>query len=197
MRYTAIAEMGNSLVEILRTFMVPDTISNPDHIGLCSPADKGDLAVGIYLYDIRESEEIRGNSMIMSDPVRQRYPSSFLTLYYMITAYSNGDIKYRSEEEHKILGRIVQVLADHAVLEDKVQAGGSPDGETLATIEMQNLSLEDKMRIWNVPNTAYKTSLFYKIGPVEIESERTKDAHRVLDAVFTFRHQEKGEGQNE
>lgn len=91
MRHTAIAEIGNTLAEILRTSMVPDTIANPDHIGLCSPADKGDLAVGIYLYDIRESEEIRGNSMVMVDPSRQRYPSSFLTLYYMITAYSNGD----------------------------------------------------------------------------------------------------------
>lgn len=191
MRHTAIAEIGNTLAEILRTSMVPDTIANPDHIGLCSPADKGDLAVGIYLYDIRESEEIRGNSMVMVDPSRQRYPSSFLTLYYMITAYSNGDIKYRAEEEQKILGRVVQVLADHGVLEGQVQAEGSPDGETTATVEMQNLSMEDKLRVWNVPNTAYKTSLFYKVGPVEIESERTREARRVLDAAFAVEHREK------
>lgn len=191
MRHTAIAETGNALAELLRTYMVPEVIMNPDHIGLCSPAEKGDLEVGIYLYDVRENEEVRSHSMIMVDSSRQKYPSSFLNLYYMITAYSNGDIKYRSEEEHKILGKIVQVYRDHAVLEQMIQGTGTPDGETIPTIELLNLNLEDKMRIWSVPNTAYKTSLFYKVGPVEIESEKTKDAQRVVDITFTVEHEDR------
>ena len=184
MRHTAIAEAGNTLVEFLRTHMVPETIMNPDHIGLCSPADKGDLALGICLYDIRECEEIRSHTMIMLDPSNQKYPPSFLNLYYMFTAYSNGDIKYRAEEEQRILGRTIQILCDHAIFEHMVQGSGTPDGETVPTIEIQNLTMEEKMRIWSVPNTAYKTSLFYKLGPVEIESERTKGAQRVVDAAF-------------
>lgn len=191
MRHTAIAETGNALAELLRTYMVPEVIMNPDHIGLCSPAEKGDLEVGIYLYDVRENEEVRSHSMIIVDSSRQKYPSSFLNLYYMITAYSNGDIKYRSEEEHKILGKIVQVYRDHAVLEQMIQGTGTPDGETIPTIELLNLNLEDKMRIWSVPNTAYKTSLFYKVGPVEIESEKTKDAQRVVDITFTVEHEDR------
>lgn len=193
MRHTAIAETGTVLTEILRAYMVPEVIENPDRIGLCSPADKGDLVLCIYLYDIRECEEIRSHSMVMVDSSRQQFPSSFLNLYYMITAYSNGDIKYRAEEEHKILGKTVQVLCDHSVIEQMVQGSGLPEGETMPTIEILNLTLEDKMRIWNVPNTAYKTSLFYKVGPVEIESERMREAQRVVDIAFTVEHEDRRE----
>lgn len=193
MRHTGIAEIGSVLVDRLRTYMVPEVIMSPNHIGLCSPADKGDLALGIYLYDIRESDEIRGSSMIMVDSARQKFPSSFLNLYYMITAYSNGDIKYRAEEEQKILGRVVQIFADFATFDDMLQGIGTPEGETVPTIVMQNLSLEDKMRIWTVPDVAYKTSLFYRVGPVEIDSRKTKDAQRVVAVDFTVEHDDRGE----
>ena len=189
MRYTAIAEIGNTLAERLRIYMVPEVVMNPEHIGLCSPADKGDFMVGIYLYDIKECEEIRSHSMIMVDSKQQKYPSCFLNLYYMITAYSNGDIKYRSEEEQKILGKIVQVLQDYGVFEEMSQGKGLPDGETIPAAEMLNLPLEEKLRIWNIPNIAYKTSLFYKVGPIEIQSEKTRDTQRVVDAVFRIDHQ--------
>ena len=189
MRYTAIAEIGNTLAERLRIYMVPEVVMNPEHIGLCSPADKGDFMVGIYLYDIKECEEIRSHSMIMVDSKQQKYPSCFLNLYYMITAYSNGDIKYRSEEEQKILGKIVQVLQDYGVFEHMAQGKGLPDGETIPAAEMLNLPLEEKLRIWNIPNVAYKTSLFYKVGPIEIQSEKTRDTQRVVDAVFRIDHQ--------
>ena len=184
MRHTAIAEAGDALEELLRIYMVPEVIMNADHIGLCSPADRGDLALGIYLYDIRESEGLRSHSMVMVDSLKQKYPSSFWNLYYMITAYSNGDIKYRAKEEHRILGKTMQVLCDHAVFDNMTVAAGLPDGETVPTIEVLNLTLEDKMRIWSVPGTAYRTSLFYKLGPVEIESERRKDSQRVVDVAF-------------
>lgn len=194
MRYTAIAETGNALVEKLRTYMVPEAVLNPEHIGLCSPEEKGNLALGIYLYDIRECEEIRSHSMVMMDVRQQKYPSCFLNLYYMITAYSNGDIKYRSEEEHKLLGKTVQVLKDYGVFEHMEQGKGLPDGETMPAAELLNLPLEEKLRIWNVPDTAYKTSLFYKVGPVEIQSEKTRKVSRVIDAVFRAEQQTKREG---
>ena len=63
-KYTSIAEVGMAIVRLLRKELVPDTLQNPDAIGLCSPTDRGDYMVGIHLYDIRESEELRVNTMI-------------------------------------------------------------------------------------------------------------------------------------
>lgn len=182
MKYTAIAEVGNALVRLLKSHMVPETLQNPDHIGLCSPADRGDFEVGIYLYDVRESEDIRIHEMGEAGLSRQKYPPSHLSLYYMITAYSNGDVKYRSEEEQRLLGRVVQVLHDYAVLDGEILSAAQ--GEVTPVAEMQPLTLEEKMRVWTVPNTAYKTSLFYKVGPVEVESTRSKESKRVTDISF-------------
>ncbi len=190
MKYTAIADTGNVLVRLLRTYMAPEVVANPDHIGLYSPVDKGDRVVGVYLFDVRECKEVQSHSMIMVDPVRQQFPSTFINLFYMITAYSDGDIKYRAEEEHRILGKVIQVCRDHAVLEQMIGGEGLPEGETVPAIELLNLDLEEKMRIWNFPSMTYKTSLFYKVGPVEIASERMRKAERVMEAEFTMKQTE-------
>lgn len=52
-RSTSIADVGMSIVKLLRRELVPDTLQNPDAVGLCSPTDRGDYMVGIHLYDIR------------------------------------------------------------------------------------------------------------------------------------------------
>lgn len=185
MKSTAIADVGNALVQLLKIQMVPESLQNPDHIGLCSPVERGDFEIGIHLYDIRENKEVRSHDMVTVDTLRQKFPPVYLSLYYMVTAYSNGDIKYRSEEEQRLLGRIVQVLRDSAVFGEGVLNQDGRDPEPV--IEMLSLPLEEKMRIWSTPNTAYKTSLFYRVGPVAVESTRSREVRRVTDITFTVK----------
>ena len=96
-RSTSIADVGMSIVKLLRRELVPDTLQNPDAVGLCSPTDRGDYMVGIHLYDIRESEELRVNTMIARGTEELQYPPSYVNLYYMITVTSTGDIKFRKD----------------------------------------------------------------------------------------------------
>lgn len=189
-KYTSIAEVGMAIVRLLRRELVPDTLQNPDAIGLCSPTDRGDYMVGIHLYDIRESEELRVNTMIARGAQELLYPPSYVNLYYMITVTSTGDIKYRSEEEHKILGRIVQVLADYPCLDRETLEPVTSRKQLDVELSMQNLTLEDKMRIYSVPNAGYKLSLFYRAAPVEIESTKSRRTARVMEAEFGL--EEKG-----
>ena len=183
-KYMSIAEVGMAIVRLLRKELVPDTLQNPDAIGLCSPTDRGDYMVGIHLYDIRESEELRVNTMIARGAQELLYPPSYVNLYYMITVTSTGDIKYRSEEEHKILGRIVQVLADYPCLDRETLEPVTSRKQLDVELSMQNLTLEDKMRIYSVPNAGYKLSLFYRAAPVEIESTKSRRTVRVMEAEF-------------
>ena len=183
-KYTSIAEVGMAIVRLLRRELVPDTLQNPGAIGLCSPTDRGDYMVGIHLYDIRESEELRVNTMIARGAQELLYPPSYVNLYYMITVTSTGDIKYRSEEEHKILGRIVQVLADYPCLDRETLEPVTSRKQLDVELSMQNLTLEDKMRIYSVPNAGYKLSLFYRAAPVEIESKKSRRTVRVMEAEF-------------
>ena len=157
--HNIIADVGDALIKLLREGLVPDIIQNSEGIGACSPADRGDISLGIYLYDIRRNPAITDTGRVPVGVNQFRAPSVFLDLYYMITAYSSSDIKFRSLEEAKMLGRTMQVL---------------------------ELETEEKNRIWNIPNQPYRLSLFYKVYPVELVSEKITSITRVVETDITI-----------
>ena len=175
--YTVIADVGNTLVRLLREHMVPEVILHEDEIGLCSPADKGDFRLGLYLYDIKESEEVFENGMRLAGPGLQKRPSKYLDLYYMLTAYSMSDVKFRSEEEHRILGRAMQVFMDYGLLQENFY--GDEQGRYQVKIEQMRLNYDEKMKLWNMPNVPYRLSVYYKVFPIELVSTREKNVQRV------------------
>ena len=188
MGYSMISDVGGRMVSLLAQHLVPELIASEDGIGLCSPEEHGDLKLCLYLYDISLSKEVPPMGMVNTGLNKQSYPSTFLTLHYMVTAFSGSDIKYRAAEEHKILGRVVQVFQDYGIF--------SPDqiGEDVtmaARIEQVSMDQGEKLRLWNFPDTPYKLSLFYKVGPIEIPSDRTREITRVTSADFTLKE---GEG---
>lgn len=184
MGYEVIANTGRFLVQLLCRELVPEVILYRNSIGLCSPEEHGDFKLGIYLYDISQSEDIVAAGMIDEGVKCQRYPPVYVSLSYMITAYSDSDLKYRSGEEQKILGRVAQTMHDNSVITE-AQLG---DGVSMsARIEMLRIEQYEKVRLWNFPNIPYKLSLFYKVGPVEISSEKTREVARVRDIRFQFK----------
>ncbi len=171
MGFSSISEVGSHIVSILKRELVPDVVQHPAAIGMCSPEDHGDLVVGVYLYDIGPNNDIVERGMVTRDRHTQVYPSTFLTLRYMITVWSMGDLKFKTQEEHRILGRVVQALADHSV----IGKTSSIHGEPMDTrIEMERIEPGEKLRLWNFPNKPYQLSLFYRAQPVEITSTKTR-----------------------
>lgn len=188
MGYGIVAEVGEVLVRLLSENMVPDVILSPNNIGLCSPEEHGDLNLGIFLFDIEESEEVVTQGMVNTGLRRQAYPSVFLDLYYMVTAYSDSDLKFRAREEQKILGKVIQVFRDYSVLSEQMLG----EGVSLpARIELQKLGQYEKNQMWNFSGIPYKVSLFYRVGPVEITSAKVKEIARVTDVSFAVREQNK------
>jgi hypothetical protein len=184
-KYTVIADVGEALVALLRENLCPEVILSPDNIGLCSPAEKGDHILGLHLYDVRESQELRATNMVNVSPGVQRYPSAYLTLSYMLTAYSKADEKHRAGEDQRILGRVIQTFEDFSALSaDTLTPVARAAGSDLR-IQMLALDTETQQRVWNVPNQAYRTSLFYRVGPVELESARTRTVQRVVNLDLT------------
>ncbi len=184
--YTKIADTGNGMVALLKEALVPELLNSPDQIGLCSPDDHGDLAVGIWLYDVREDTSIQAHEMTDIGRNTQRYPSTYLTLYYMLTLYLQSDLKYRFPQEHQIMGRIIQTFRDHAIMDADSFVPVERSARENIRIQLQDLELEEKLRLWTVPNAAYRTSLFYTAGPVEIQSARLKSVTRVREIDYRF-----------
>lgn len=168
--YTIVSSVSGALVKLLRDAMVPKVLEGRDMIGLCTPEDHGDVTLGIWLYDIRENDELRINGMLPFDDTQLKYPPMYLNLHYMVTAYSEMDIRYRAEEEHRLLAKAMQVLRDSSVLDaDTLAPVGTADPADLR-IEFQNFTMEDKMKAWNGLHVPYRLSLFYRVAPVELES---------------------------
>ena len=182
--YTIIAEAGNALVRLLRRELVPDIIRNSAAIGLASPADRGDISLCVHLYDVSESEIYRISGMIPEGADSQRFPPVHLSLSYLITAFSSSDVKFRSEEEQRILGRVTQILRDHPVLDLDTMEFGMEGGEDRLRIEMLKADMEEKLKVWSFPDLYPRLSLFYRMDPLALESARTRNIKRVQEMEF-------------
>ncbi len=183
-RYTIIADVGEKLVSILQRELVPAVLPNPNEVGLCSPEDHGDISLGLFLYDVKESEEVRQQGAAVIKKEKLMKPPIYLNLYYMITAYSGGDIRYKLTQEQRILGKVMQTFYDYPLIPLEEVDKDAVNGMDLR-IQMQKISIDEKSRIWNFPNVGNKLSLFYKVSPVAIESELTSDMTRVTDLDIT------------
>lgn len=171
--YTGIAAVSEKLKRSLQEALVPQLASSEGRIALCSPADEADVAAGIFLYDIQECEHMRSHTMVNVSDRQQMRPPLYLTLSYMITVYAAGDIRFRGIQEKQMLGRVIQYLYDHPVFEHL--------GEQIV-IQMERISTEDKIKLWNFPNVPYRASLFYRLFPIPVESEFVREVDRVRKA---------------
>lgn len=183
-RYTMIADVGEKLVSILQRELVPAVLPNPNEVGLCSPEEHGDISLGLFLYDVKESEEVRQQGAAVIKKEKLMKPPIYLNLYYMITAYSGGDVRYKLTQEQRILGKVMQTFYDYPMIPLEEVDKDAVNGMDLR-IQMQKISIDEKSRIWNFPNVGNKLSLFYKVSPVAIESELTSDMTRVTDLDIT------------
>lgn len=175
--YTAIADISKILVNNLRNNL-SDVLTPNQSVDLKSPADMSTTTVNVFLYDILESGEISRSTMINSGINVKQYPPIYLNLYYMITVNINGEAQFKTIEEQRIMGAIIQYFHDYPLISSDIL---DPDGinDVDARVEFIRLTMDEKNRIWNFPNVPYKASLFYKVSPIAINSSRYVNVSRV------------------
>lgn len=179
--YTIISSVDRGMLTLLKERMVPGIISGSEQIGLCAPGENGDMLLGLYLYDIRENEEMRMGGVITYDEENVQNPPIYLSLYYMITAYADMDIRYREEENHRMLAKTMQVLYDYPVLDS---ATLHPTGQIEPYdlhIEFLNLKPEEKSAVWQNARQPMRLSLYYRVTPVQLDSTILRQVSRVKE----------------
>lgn len=179
--YTVVSSVDRGFLSLLRSHMVPEVIAGAEQIGLCPPGEQGDILLGLYLYDIRENDEMRVNGFISCDEEHLQNPPLYLSLYYMMTAYSDMDIRYREEENHRLLTKAMQILYDHPVLD---AATLRPSGRIQPydlRIEYLNLEPGDKSAVWQNAKQPMRLSQFYRVTPVQLDSTVYRKISRVKE----------------
>ena len=184
--YTIISSVSRSILKLLEEKMVPQVLRNAESIALSSPEEKGNMQLYVYLYNIAECRELaQDNQRYGLGSYMQGQDSRFLYLHYLFTASSSSEIQYRALEEQNILGKVVQIFNDYHSLVVPDFSGQSRPPERGIPISMINLTQNEISKIWSGLQLKHRLALFYRVGPVELESEHLTPIARVVDADFT------------
>jgi hypothetical protein len=177
-QYTVIADVGLTILQLLRDNMVNEPIQQPEFIGLSHPNDKGDLSLSLFLYSVKESAD-RQTQMLSRGQNTLQFPPLTVELFYLLTAHSAAELQTRALDEQRILGKALQVLYDNSIINGQALQGSLADTNEELRIVMENLSLDTLISLF--PNSPYKLSVCFSVGPVQIESTRVKATKRVIE----------------
>lgn len=184
---TAIADVGETLVELLRGNM-QDLIQagSVDSIALVSPGEiegKDNIRLSLFLYHVEENIYLKNQEMEKKGSSVLKAPPLAVDLYYMLTSYPSTGIHDRTDrtrEEHSILGRAMQILHDNAVLTGSALKGNLSASDTVLHVMVASLSLDDMTKIWSTfKEKSFRPSVCYLVTPVKIESLRERKIKRV------------------
>jgi hypothetical protein len=182
--YTAIADVGDTLVELLRANM--QDLIPADSIALVSPGEiegKDNIRLSLFLYQVTENIHLKNLEMENVGHSKLKASPLAVDLYYMLTSYPSPGIQdrtERTEEEHSILGRTMQVLHDNPLLTGSILMGSLQAHDTKLHVVITPMSLDDMSKIWSTfKEKSFRPSVCYLVTVVKIESSREKRITRV------------------
>jgi hypothetical protein len=153
-------------------------------------------AITLFLYHVLKSpESVNAPARRLPDGTLSRQPLP-LELYYMVTPWgvrssdTNDVDAQATEEEHRLLGGILQTFYDHAEVSasDLSQDGAtSVVWSTIDTIQivLDTGTIEDLFRVWDSGEQPFRTSLLYRVRVVGMEPGEMLGGPPVIDAGFT------------
>ncbi|HEX6924290.1 MAG TPA: DUF4255 domain-containing protein [Longimicrobiaceae bacterium] len=155
--------------EIQITTLPLDRVRNGD-------GDNSRNQINLFLYHAEPSAAYRN----MDLPQRVRpgetgQPALALNLYYMLTAYGQGDSELIA---HVLLGTAMRILHDHPVLSRAEIRSALPQAELDTQFENlritpQPVSLDEVSKLWTGFQSEYRLSAAYQVSVVLIESTRS------------------------
>ena len=159
----------NALITLF-SHALSDLFTGTGRIGICTPDDPRDLMLGRYLYNIRPCYDITPQPLIQKGSGFREQAPHFLTLYYLMTAYSKAEDARKTQEEHNILFRAVDTLLNTPVLTER-ELGFRP-GAYVDKLQLRMLDLtpEEMANIRNSRDNPYSLSVGFCITPVEVSA---------------------------
>jgi len=190
--YTALVEAGEALAELLRRELTPEPINDRELISLACPFEAENNQLTLYLFQIDEDVQNGFTGFQQEGLNTQRMQPTQFQLSYLITAHSKAPVHMKEADQHRMIGKVVQVIKDFPILPPEL-LGGSMSGSGLnLTLNLERPNFEQMMKIWNNTSVPYKLSVVCKVGGVSIDSKRTRSAPRVKDIIIgtdDYQHQ--------
>lgn len=185
--YSVIADVGETLKKLLwdnfknDSKISPDIISSEDDITLSSPAEQeagNSKKLSIYLYRVVENQFLKNQEIQNSDPKKIEHIPLALDLFYLITPGNDN-----RKKDHILLGKVMQVLHDNAVVRGSALKGDSLEGtsEQLRMV-FYSLPFEEFIQLWqSFSEKSFQLSVCYLVSPIRIDSTREIESKRVVE----------------
>lgn len=192
--YAAVADVGQSLLDLLEEGMTgPGNILADGDIELVSPAALGGNVTArltLYLYSVSENGDLRNAPDRREGPTTVRPAPLALDLRYLLTAHpstTGNDVTEQSRDQHRVLGRAMQILAENAVLSGAELTGDLSPEETIR-ISVLPTATDEVLNVWNTfDDTPYQPSVAYLVTPVLIDAGETEEVHPVVETEERYR----------
>lgn len=176
----SIARTSGAVLSFLRERLTP--LIPAERVVLCSPQDKGEALLGVYLADVCVDKRFRVDRRIAEDEKTFAPPPLCLSLTYMVTSYAG------QPDDHLLLEHVLQLWHDEPTL--KPLSRLQPDTVPNTKAELAELDIDTKSKIWQFPGVPYYISLFYRVAPVVIESSKRIHIDRVKAPEFDIKRKE-------
>lgn len=179
--HTVLQDIGMTLKYLLEeNINIPTNLVSPENIELESPNKTGDESIrrlSIFLFKVEENPHLKNQEMQNVNNTKLKPPPISLDLYYLITPFAQS----RSEEQ-LILGRVMQIFYDNAILKMPILRGDLEGTSEEFRVTLYSLPFEEVFQLWqSFSERSFTLSVCYKITPVEIDSTREIDAKRVVE----------------
>jgi hypothetical protein len=176
----AVTSMANLLARHITTSGepvltgVPVSMLSPHELELENTAN----AVSVWLHRVQVQPDLLNAAPPRPDPDHELVRPTPLELVCHVTAL-HPDAPTRM----LLLGRIVQVVADHSRLAGADLAGGLLGSGTVLLLDLQSLSQYDLSLVWGTVHTAARPGVGVRISGLAIDTHLTpRDTTRVLSA---------------
>jgi hypothetical protein len=156
-----IRELPTELADqVTISFATPDDQFPPSTVTL--------PAIDLFLYDVRENRELRSNERLVErrrdgTAIRQ-HPPARVDCSYLITAWPSETAPNAAQDEHRLLGEVMQVLLRHPTLPEAVLQGSLAGQEPpLPTSVLQPGRLQSLGEFWQALGGKLKSALNYTV----------------------------------
>lgn len=154
-------ELPSELVDqVTISFATPDDQFPPSSVTL--------PAIDLFLYDVRENRELRSNEWVVErngdgTASRKRAPVR-VECSYLITAWASESSTTPAQDEHRLLGEVMQVLLRYSTIPDPVLQGNLAGQEPpLPAITLQPGHLQSMGEFWQALGGKPKAALNYTV----------------------------------
>jgi hypothetical protein len=184
--FTVIGDVGETLKKLLEDDPWTGIDPKPD-ITFKSPKEiKEDGGttnkVSIFLYQVNENQYLKNEAPLRIDDLNYQTPPMTLDLLYLITPYSED-----KTQEKYIIGKVMQIFYDYAVLGGTVLQGSLAGTDEEIRIIYNPISLDNLTNIWSAfQDVAYRLSVSFMVTPVKIDSTRISGTQKVVSKEMGY-----------